>query len=150
MKRLACMPPIKMVRFGPIKRTRYAELGYQCRDDHWRILNLSDQPSPSGDPHGTGPQYASESELLADLDRFAHDWGCNPGYVADDCPTLRLKRAIDGMIATERTISHPVGSVADAVSRAKVLAYHTVLAQILTIVAGSTAGEWPESYRRAT
>lgn len=54
------------------------------------------------------------------------------------------------MIDTERTISHPVGSVADAVSRAKVLAYHTVLAQILTIVAGSTAGEWPESYRRAT
>lgn len=147
MMRPACMPPVKMVRFGPAKRTRYADLGYQCREDHWRVLDLS-RREPGDEPRGVGPCYASEAELLADLDRFAHDFGCNPGYVADDCPTLRLKRAIDGMIATERMISHPVGSVADAVSRAKVLAYHTVLAQVLTIVTGSTAGEWPESYKR--
>jgi hypothetical protein len=56
------LTPCKLVKFGPVKPTRFPELRYQHRGDHWRILDT--------DGDGIGPIYRSQLELLADLDRF--------------------------------------------------------------------------------
>jgi hypothetical protein len=58
-------------------RTRYAELGYEHRGDHWRILDLHNGPRPDGTAEGIGPYYATRAELLADLDRYAASYGCD-------------------------------------------------------------------------
>ena len=52
-----------------IRPTRYRELGYR-RDapDLWRIVDRN------GDAV-VGPQYRTKAELLADLDRFAAEFG---------------------------------------------------------------------------
>jgi hypothetical protein len=60
--------------FGPIRGTRYPDLRYQRRVDHWRILDT--QGRAGGPMFGIGPQYATEAELLADLDRMARVYGC--------------------------------------------------------------------------
>ena len=50
--------------------TRFAELGYaHISPGYWRIYDLStDSP--------IGPHYATKAELLADLGRFADQFGC--------------------------------------------------------------------------
>jgi hypothetical protein len=55
-----------------IKQTRYPELGYAnygraC----WRIVDRSDN-------RVVGPIYKTKAELLADLDRYAAVFGCEP------------------------------------------------------------------------
>ena len=52
-----------------IRPTRYAELGY--RQDGPRLWRIYAETG-----HAIGPCYASKAELLADLDRYAHDYGC--------------------------------------------------------------------------
>lgn len=59
----------------PTHRTRFPELGFQHRGDHWRIVDLNDCPDPAM-PSGIGPYYRSRAELLADLERFAASFGC--------------------------------------------------------------------------
>ena len=50
-------------------QTRYAELAYdRYGSDSWRIIDVSKQVT-------TGPIYPSHAELLADLDRFAQEFG---------------------------------------------------------------------------
>ncbi len=51
--------------------TRYSELGY-CKIERglWRIVDTQTQSC-------VGPHYASKAELLADLARYAHEYGCN-------------------------------------------------------------------------
>jgi hypothetical protein len=63
--------PVKAGTFGLVKATRYPELSYQHRIDHWRLI--ADSGWGMG---GIGPQYATEAELLADLDRMADVYGC--------------------------------------------------------------------------
>jgi hypothetical protein len=58
----------KFGTFGPVKATRYPELQRQHRIDHWRILE-------AGTTNGIGPLYGTEGELLADLGRFAEQYG---------------------------------------------------------------------------
>ena len=57
---------------GPEKprTTRFAELGYR-NEAHglWRIVALDGEQS-------VGPYYASKAELLADLERYAREYGC--------------------------------------------------------------------------
>jgi hypothetical protein len=54
-----------------IRKTRYPELGYeQYTRDLWRIVAV-DEKSP------VGPLYRSEAELLADLERYAWEFGCS-------------------------------------------------------------------------
>ena len=57
-----------------IQKTRFTALGY-CKFDtnYWRIIALE-----SGDHYGcvVGPHYHSKAELLADLTRYATDYGC--------------------------------------------------------------------------
>lgn len=62
-----------------IHKTRYPELGYEQHDKGlWRIMAL-----PEG--QAVGPHYASKAELLADLNRFASDYGLNgPSHLLDD------------------------------------------------------------------
>jgi len=53
--------------------TRYPELGYMRIDNKiWRIVSKEDIK----DPGAVGPYYHSKMELLADLDRYAKDYGC--------------------------------------------------------------------------
>lgn len=54
---------------GPIRRTRFPELNYQRQWDCWRIVTADDEAA-------IGPQYRSQAELLADLDRYASVYGC--------------------------------------------------------------------------
>ena len=51
--------------------TRFAELGY-CKHaaNLWRIVALDTNQA-------VGPQYRSKMELLADLPRYAKDYGCD-------------------------------------------------------------------------
>ena len=54
-----------------VKPTRFKELGY--RNDGrglWRIYDVSDGEA------AVGPFYASKMELLADLPRYAREYGC--------------------------------------------------------------------------
>jgi hypothetical protein len=62
-----------------IRPTRYPELGYrQDGPSLWRIYALGD-----GRPAGVGPQYRTRAELLADLDRYATDYGCRDQVCAN-------------------------------------------------------------------
>ena len=65
----------KLYTPGPVSRTRFPELGYQHRGDHWRILDLTGGVRPDDAP-GVGPLYPTRAELLADLDRYAAAFGC--------------------------------------------------------------------------
>jgi hypothetical protein len=56
--------------FGPVCRTRFAELNYQRQWDRWRIVTAEDEAT-------VGPQYRSKAELLGDLDRYAGVHGCH-------------------------------------------------------------------------
>lgn len=57
-----------------VSRTRFPELGYEKHDAAlWRIMDLTD----SGRAAAVGPHYRSKSELLADLDRYAAEFGCD-------------------------------------------------------------------------
>lgn len=67
--RTAC----KMYIPGPIQRTRFPELAYQHRGDHWRILDMGDAPERES---GIGPQYPTRAALVADLERYAAVYGC--------------------------------------------------------------------------
>jgi hypothetical protein len=67
-------------RPGPLNPTRYSELRYQHRGDHWRFVDADTQ-------QGVGPFYSSESTLLADLDRYAWVcWGLGVAPVNGPCP----------------------------------------------------------------
>ena len=49
--------------------TRFAELGYITYCDIWRIVALDTGAT-------VGPIYQTKMELLADLPRYAKDYGC--------------------------------------------------------------------------
>ena len=53
-----------------VRKTRFKELGYiSDAPGLWRIVDMDGQAR-------VGPQYTSLSELLADLERFATQFGC--------------------------------------------------------------------------
>lgn len=54
-------------------KTRYKELDYVNNGDHWRFVDTS-----SGST--VGPLYKTKAELLADMDRYAHNFGCDGAY----------------------------------------------------------------------
>jgi hypothetical protein len=59
------------IEINPVKPrpTRFPELFYApIRPNLWRILDA--------DGAAIGPQYRTRFELLADLDRYARDYGC--------------------------------------------------------------------------
>ena len=60
---------------GAVQRTRFPELAYQHRGDHWRILNMHDVPAGT-EPSGIGPLYPTRAALVADLERYAAVFGC--------------------------------------------------------------------------
>lgn len=55
---------------GDIRPTRFQELGYrQDGPKLWRIYATDGNQA-------VGPHYATRTELLADLERYAKDYGC--------------------------------------------------------------------------
>ena len=52
-----------------IKRTRFVELGYANVGNHWRVVDIE-----TGQV--VGQQYRTQIELLADLERYAREYGC--------------------------------------------------------------------------
>ncbi len=57
-----------------VRKTRFPELGYtQLSTDLWRIVSTDGNQC-------VGPEYRTKAELLADLSRYATDYGCNPAY----------------------------------------------------------------------
>jgi hypothetical protein len=64
-------------------KTRYPELMYrQAFPGVWRFV---------GDGCDIGPQYPTKAELLADLDRFAAEYGCDGAL--DEASALRTRVA---------------------------------------------------------
>lgn len=64
-------------------KTRYRELMYrQAFPGVWRFV---------GDGCDIGPQYPTRAELLADLDRFAAEYGCDGAF--DEASALRTRVA---------------------------------------------------------
>lgn len=54
-----------------MRKTRYSELGYDnFGPGLWRIINVETGSE-------TGQHYKTKAELLADLDRFAAEFGCS-------------------------------------------------------------------------
>ena len=52
-----------------VYRTRFSELGYSLIGDDWRFVTTEGH-------RPVGPYYYAEKELLADLDRYAVQYGC--------------------------------------------------------------------------
>jgi hypothetical protein len=78
--------------------TRYAKLGYRKDGpDLWRLCTTEDGCA-------VGPHYASKAELLADLERFAAEFGCDEAQAAaQDTRELieTLLRALHGALNVE-------------------------------------------------
>lgn len=74
-----------------IHRTRYKELGYVHQDTNlWRFVDLTD-----GGAHYVGYHYRTRAELLADLDRYAWEFGCEEAKgKAQPCPTCKGRGVI--------------------------------------------------------
>jgi hypothetical protein len=71
-----------------IKKTRFKELCYEHRGDHWRFLDANDPRSKEPlELAGIGPFYPTEKELLVDLPRYAHFFGCEGAELPQQtCP----------------------------------------------------------------
>ena len=66
--------------FGNVRPTRFDGLGYaNDAPGLWRVVDTSD-----GWESRVGPQYKTKMELLADLDRYATEYGCNGPYESPD------------------------------------------------------------------
>jgi hypothetical protein len=81
----------------PVRKTRFKELGYWRIDDRtWCFLDIEGGKNANGLYSQIGPHYPSEKALLADLDRYAFQYGCNPEYrpaIADEpCVAAELER----------------------------------------------------------
>lgn len=59
--------------YGIMTRTRFKELAFVNNGDHWRFVDTS-----SGST--VGQLYKTKTELLADLDRYAHNFGCDGAF----------------------------------------------------------------------
>jgi hypothetical protein len=61
---------VRFYRETPQYRTRFPELDYQMQGrGNWRVID-------NDGGHAVGPSYASKIELLADLPRYAREYGC--------------------------------------------------------------------------
>ena len=63
----------QLVASSGIRPTRFSVLGYRCDGRGlWRIYDVEDRNSIAA----VGPQYATKAALLADLERYANEYGC--------------------------------------------------------------------------
>lgn len=63
------------IEINPLKfqSTRFKELVYANMDRGlWRLFNVD----YDGEKHAVGPYYSTKAELLADLTRYATNFGC--------------------------------------------------------------------------
>lgn len=77
----------------PARPTRYKELGYRKDGPMlWRICDLTGERAQA-----VGAYYATKAELLADLDRYAAEYGCDGTTHA--APTSDAKSPLDVIAA---------------------------------------------------
>jgi len=84
---------------GSATTTRYPEIGYRKEGPAWRFVDMSTDSA-------VGPQYPTKAEMLADLQRYAEQFGAAPitvspqsAAIADAAPqlleaVLRFRHAI--------------------------------------------------------
>jgi predicted membrane protein len=59
------------IQSSPINKTRFKEIGFtKVAPGLWRFVDLETGAT-------VGPHYARKDELLADLTRYATDYGCS-------------------------------------------------------------------------
>lgn len=64
-----------LIQSNRATKTRFAELGIlKCTPSLWRIVDIT-EGLDSG--RVIGPHYRSKMELLADLPRYAQEFGCD-------------------------------------------------------------------------
>ena len=82
-----------------LRPTRYTELAYRKDDKNlWRIYDVTNSERPAA----TGPHYRTKSELLADLERYATEFGCHTlSKTATDKLASLPKRWIDSPFAKQ-------------------------------------------------
>lgn len=62
--------------YAGARPTRYKELGYMEQDKGlWRLVAMP-TPGLDDDYAVVGPQYKTKAELMADLPRYAREYGC--------------------------------------------------------------------------
>lgn len=75
----------------PARPTRYKELGYRKDGPMlWRICDLTGERAQA-----IGAHYATKAELLADLDRYAAEYGCDGTTHAAPSPAPRPREPLD-------------------------------------------------------
>lgn len=91
--------------------TRFAELGFINQEPGlWRFVDKQNPISTS--PYGfatIGPQYATKAELLADLSRFATEYGCNGSI--DPHNTFRAVDAFEYTDAYRNSLPLPAAEI---------------------------------------
>jgi hypothetical protein len=63
---------------GILYKTRFSEIGFtMVEPGFWRFVDLSDAQDGNKDRmHAIGVSYATKAELLANVERYAAEYGC--------------------------------------------------------------------------
>ena len=74
-----------MGKYDRIYKTRFTELGFTMIEPGcWQFLNLAD-----GEPSQVGTHYASKAELMANIERYAAEYGCDgANYLTPPAETM--------------------------------------------------------------
>jgi hypothetical protein len=64
---------------GTLHKLRFSEIGYTLNSPgDWRFVDLSDAQDGNKDRmHCIGASYPTKAELLANVERYAAEYGCN-------------------------------------------------------------------------
>jgi hypothetical protein len=64
---------------GKLYKTRFTEIGFTLNSPgDWRFVDLSDaQDGNKSNMHCIGASYATKAELLASVERYAAEYGCD-------------------------------------------------------------------------
>jgi hypothetical protein len=64
---------------GTLYKTRFTEIGFTLNSPgDWRFVDLSDAQDGNKDHmHCVGASYATKAELLASVERYAAEYGCD-------------------------------------------------------------------------
>ena len=90
-----------------VNKTCYKELGYaQCDKGLWRIVDLTD-----GEMQCIGPHYKTKAELLANLDRYAGQFGCKAAPEQTSLQTLQT--LLDMANEALSSVLHQLGTDSD-------------------------------------
>ena len=85
-----------------VHKTRFTELGYCHLFNFWQCVDLT------GDkPAQVGHQYATEKELLANLEAYATEYGCENASPKPTAITQDMRDRLDGLRCAIATCKGP-------------------------------------------